>query len=123
MPLDVGSALCCQGQRAIDRRGCPFYGDQELKLDDEAKDSMRIREKYPRMKSKWELASVALLALMSASPAFGASWQIQAYCFEKAQQATLPFRRGAAEAFMANCIADLTPAPPMTRKYRTRPER
>jgi hypothetical protein len=73
------------------------------------------------MKLKCALAAITLLALTSAPPALGASWQIQAYCFEKAQQATLPFRRGAGEAFMANCIADLTPTE--TRKYRKRPER
>jgi hypothetical protein len=76
------------------------------------------------MKLKCALAAVTLLALTSAPPALGASWQIQAYCSEKAQQATLPFRRGAGEAFMANCIADLTHLTPTeTRKYRKRPER
>jgi len=73
------------------------------------------------MKSICALGTVALLTLMSAPPALGASWQIQAFCFEKAQRATLPIRRGAGGAFMANCIADLTPMP--TRKYRKLPAR
>jgi hypothetical protein len=40
------------------------------------------------------------------------------FLFERAQQATLPLRRGAWEAFMANCIANLTPTPTKRRNYR-----
>jgi hypothetical protein len=60
---------------------------------------------------------VAVTFLASVTPASAAPWEIEAFCFEKAQQATLPFRRGAWEAFMANCIADLTPTPTKKRKY------
>jgi hypothetical protein len=55
---------------------------------------------------------------MSVTSASAAPWEIEAFCFEKGQRATLPFRRGAWEAFMANCIADLTPTPTKKRKYR-----
>jgi hypothetical protein len=51
------------------------------------------------------LVAIACLALMSTIPALAAPRQIEDYCFEKLQQATIPLRRGAGEAFMANCIA------------------
>ena len=70
------------------------------------------------MKPKCALVAVTFLALMSVPLASAAPWEIEAFCFEKAQQTTLPFRRGAWEAFMANCIADLTPTPTKKRKYR-----
>jgi hypothetical protein len=70
------------------------------------------------LKPKCVLVAVTFLALMSVTPALAAPWEIEAICFEKAQQATLPFRRGAWEAFMANCIADLTPTPTKKRNYR-----
>ncbi len=60
----------------------------------------------------------AFLALMSVTPASTAPREIEALCFQKARQATLPLRRGAGEAFMANCIADLTPEPTKKRKSR-----
>jgi hypothetical protein len=55
---------------------------------------------------------------MSVTSASAAPCEIEAFCFEKGQGATLPLRRGAWEAFMANCIADLTPTPTKKRKYR-----
>jgi hypothetical protein len=64
------------------------------------------------------LVALIFLAFMSVTPASAVPWEIEAFCFEKAQQTTLPFRRGAWEAFMANCIADLTPTPTKKRKYR-----
>jgi hypothetical protein len=49
---------------------------------------------------------------LTVSSASAASWEIEELCFEQLQKATLPLRpRGAGEAFMANCIANLTPAP------------
>ena len=64
------------------------------------------------------LVAVTFLVSMYATPASAAPREIEALCFEKAQKATLPLRRGAWEAFMANCIADLTPTPTTKRKYR-----
>jgi hypothetical protein len=62
---------------------------------------------------------VTLLPLMSVTPASAAPREIEYFCYERAQQATLPLRRGAWEAFMANnCIANLTPTPTKKRKYR-----
>ena len=70
------------------------------------------------MKPKCVLVAVTFLALMSVTLASAAPREIEAFCYEKARQATLPLRRGAWEAFMANCIADLTPKPTKKRKYR-----
>jgi hypothetical protein len=61
---------------------------------------------------------------MSATPALTASRQIQDYCSTLAIRANATFRqRGEREAFMANCIANLTPTPTTPtptkkRKYR-----
>jgi hypothetical protein len=71
------------------------------------------------LKPKCVLVAVTFLALMNATPASAASREIEAFCFEKSRQAMLPLRRGAWEAFMANCRADLTPTPTKKRKkYR-----
>ena len=67
---------------------------------------------------------VAIVAMMSASPALTASRQIQDYCSNQAIRANATFhQRGDREAFMANCIANLTPTPTTSmptkkRKYR-----
>ena len=71
------------------------------------------------MKSKCVLVGVTLLQLISVSPAPAAPREIEYYCYEQALRATLPLRRGAGEAFMANCIADLTPPRPRSGKRRT----
>ena len=70
------------------------------------------------MKPKCVLVAVTFLALMSVTPALAAPREIEEFCFEQAQRATLTLRRGAGEAFMANCVADLTPTPTKKRKYR-----
>ena len=64
------------------------------------------------------LVAVTFLALMRVTPALAAPRGIEEFCFEQAQRATLTYRRGAWEAFMANCVADLTPTPTKKRKYR-----
>jgi hypothetical protein len=64
------------------------------------------------------LAVVTSLALMSLTPALSAPRQIEDFCFEQLQQATLAHRRGAGEAFLANCIANNTPTPTKKLKYR-----
>ena len=56
---------------------------------------------------------------MRVTPASAASKEIENFCYEQLGRATLPLRpRGAGEAFMAKCIADLTPTPTKKRKYR-----
>ena len=69
------------------------------------------------LKSKSVLVGVALL-LMSATPASAAPREIEYFCYEQTQQATLSLRRGAWEAFLANCIANLTRTPTKKRNYR-----
>jgi len=65
------------------------------------------------------VAVVTFLAMMSATPALTASSQIQDYCSNQAIRANATFwHRGDREAFMANCIANLTPTPTGKRKAR-----
>jgi hypothetical protein len=64
------------------------------------------------------LLAITFLALISVTPAFAAPREIEEFCFEQAQRATLPHRRAAGEAFMASCLADLTPTPTKERRYR-----
>ena len=65
------------------------------------------------------VAVVTYLAMMSATPALTASRQIQDFCSKQALNANATFRhRGDYEAFMANCIANLTPTPTQKRKHR-----
>ena len=70
------------------------------------------------MKPECALAVVTSLVLMSLTPAISAPRPIEDFCFEKLQQATLAYRRGTGEAFMANCIANNTPTPTKKPKYR-----
>ena len=70
------------------------------------------------MKLECALTVVTSLVLMSLTPAMSAPRQVEDFCFEKLQQATLAYRRGAGEAFMANCIANNTPMPTKKPKYR-----
>jgi hypothetical protein len=57
------------------------------------------------------LITTGIAVMGGAISASAASRQIEDICFEQLQHATLPLRpRGAGEAFMANCIANLTPA-------------
>ena len=66
---------------------------------------------------KARLITVTCLALMNVSPAFGAPPEIENFCW--AQAAQIRFNgRGEREAFIANCIGDLTPTPTKRRKYR-----
>ena len=61
----------------------------------------------------------ACLTVMSMTPALAAPRQIEEFCLEQAgRYVTDPYRRGAWEAAMANCIADLTPTPTEKRRYR-----
>ena len=60
--------------------------------------------------------AVTGLAMMSMTSVFAAPTEIENFCFDRLQHATLAYRRGAGEAFMANCIADLTPTQSPARK-------
>jgi len=63
-------------------------------------------------------SNYARIGLVSLTPAISAPRPIEDFCFEKLQQATLAYRRGTGEAFMANCIANNTPTPTKKPKYR-----
>jgi hypothetical protein len=69
------------------------------------------------MKSKCALVAATCLFLMSATSALTAPREIEDFCFEQSQQVRLEVRRGDWEAFMANCIANVTPTPTKKRKY------
>ena len=64
------------------------------------------------------VAMVTCLIVTSVTPALAAPRQVEEFCFEQLQQSTLPRRRAWGEAFLANCIANLTPTPTEKRKYR-----
>ena len=73
--------------------------------------------KGDNMKSKCVTLAVACSTLMSVIPAFAAPPEIEDFCW--AQAAQIRFNgRGEREAFIANCIADFTPAPPAKRRYK-----
>ena len=55
------------------------------------------------------VAVITCAAFLTETPASAAPREIEDFCFERLQHATLALRRGAGKAFMANCIADLTP--------------
>jgi hypothetical protein len=66
------------------------------------------------------LITTSIAVMGGAISPSAASRQIEDICFEQLQHATLPLRpRGAGEAFMANCIANLTPAPTYKRNVGT----
>ena len=72
------------------------------------------------MKPKWVLVAVTGLALMSWTAALTAPREIQDFCSKQALHANATFwHRGDYEAFMATCIANLTPTPAKKRKYRS----
>jgi hypothetical protein len=77
-----------------------------------------VRSEEKNVKPKCVLvAVVTFLATISVTPALTAPRAIEDFCFEQAQQHITFWRRGAYEAFMANCIANLTPTPTKNRKY------
>ncbi len=69
------------------------------------------------MSPKCVMIAVACLALMSVTPVLAASPEIEDFCFNQAKQVSFS-GRGEREAFMANCIANLTPPPTKKGKYR-----
>jgi len=69
------------------------------------------------MKQKGVMMAAACLCLMSVAPAFAAPPQIEDYCWAKAAQIWFN-GRGDREHFIANCIADLTPTPPPSKRNR-----
>jgi hypothetical protein len=71
------------------------------------------------VKRKYVLvAMVTYLALMSMTPASAASREVEEFCLDQLRNVPLSHPRGTGEAFMANCIANLTAVPTKTRKYR-----
>jgi hypothetical protein len=79
---------------------------------------LAIGSRKRNMKRKAVMMAVACLALMSVTPALAAPPEIEDFCFYQAQQVRFS-GRGEREAFIANCIANLTPAPTakQRRKY------
>ena len=62
------------------------------------------------------LLLIACLAMVSVTPARAAPPEIEDFCFAQLEKVRPPLSssRGDREAFMANCIADLTPPRPST---------
>ena len=70
---------------------------------------------------KHALVTIAFLVAIGATPALSAPQWVEDYCWSKA--APIRFNgRGEREAFIANCIADHTPAP-STKRNRNRNRR
>ena len=69
---------------------------------------------------KYALATIPCLFLIGATPALSAPPRVDDYCW--AQAAQIRFNgRGEREHFIANCIADHTPAPPAKRGRYKKP--
>jgi hypothetical protein len=69
------------------------------------------------MKRKSAMMAVAGLALMSVTPAFAASPEVEAYCFAQAEQVRPALTQPEKEAYMASCIADATATQGRKSKY------
>ena len=67
---------------------------------------------------KSALASIACLFLLGASPVLAAPQWVEDLCFKRAQLVRPALRYYEQEAFIANCIADHTPATTKRRKYK-----
>jgi hypothetical protein len=57
------------------------------------------------------VAVITGLATMSMTPVLAAPREIEIFCLEQLRHVPLSHPRGTGEAFMANCIANLTPTP------------
>jgi len=69
---------------------------------------------------KYALAAIICLFLIRATPALSAPQWVEDYCWAQAAPIRFP-GRGDREAFMARCIADLTPTPLAKRnRYKKR---
>jgi hypothetical protein len=60
---------------------------------------------------------ITCLALIFATSAVAAPRWVEDLCWSEAAQVRFN-GRGEREAFIANCIADHTPTPPATRRYK-----
>jgi hypothetical protein len=69
------------------------------------------------MKQKFAMMAVAGLALIGVTPAFAASPEVEAYCFDQAEQVRPALTQPEKEAYIAGCIADATPTPGRKSKY------
>ena len=70
------------------------------------------------------IAMVVAGVILSVTPALAAPPEIEDFCFAQIEKVRPPLSsgRGDREAFMANCIADLTPPPP-TKRNRYKKQR
>jgi hypothetical protein len=66
---------------------------------------------------RYAVATVACLFLIGSAPALAAPQWLESYCFKKARDARPALRYDEREAYIANCIADHTPAPGAKRRY------
>ena len=62
------------------------------------------------------VAMATCLAMMSVIPPLAAPRQVEDFCFEQSRHVRI-YGRGGYEAFMANCIANLTPTPTGKRRH------
>ena len=70
------------------------------------------------MKRKSVTMAVPCLALMSLTPAFAATAEVEASCFAQAEQVRPALTQPEKEAFIASCIADATAAPPAKPNHK-----
>jgi hypothetical protein len=70
------------------------------------------------------IAMVVAGVILSVAPSLAAPPEIEDFCFAQIPKVRPPLSsgRGDIEAFMANCIADLTP-PPRTKRNRYKNQR
>jgi hypothetical protein len=69
------------------------------------------------MNRKFALMTAAGLALVSVTPAFAASPEVEAYCFDQAEQVRPVLTQPEKEAYIASCIADATATQGRKPKY------
>ena len=69
---------------------------------------------------KYALPTIICLFLVGATPAWSAPQWVEDYCWAQAAQVHFS-GRGEREAFIARCIADLTPTPRAKRRPYKKP--
>jgi hypothetical protein len=108
--------LRCNRWQASSGEWCRLAPDDIVAL--RALKAPKLRAEEKTWKPEFVLvAVVTCLATMSVTPALTAPRQIEDFCSKQALHVRF-WHRGDYEAFMANCIANLTPTPTGKRKYR-----
>lgn len=70
---------------------------------------------------KYALTIIACLLPIGATPALAAPQWVEDTCFKQAQLVRPALRADEQEAFIANCIANYTPAPQTKRRKSKKP--